>query len=183
MKRMRAWLPGLLKGDERALLYLMNGRHPRLDRLVRGWTHLGGAATTIGATTLLLLSPSPDWKRAGLIGAATLASSHLAVQLLKRTVSRPRPQLPVGIAALIEPPDRFSFPSGHAAAALSVALAAAAVVPAGLAPWLVGAALLVGVTRCYLGVHYPGDVLAGWVLAGAAFTAAVYVQGVLPLSQ
>jgi undecaprenyl-diphosphatase len=169
----RGWIPGLLRGDERALLYLINRRHERLDRFVRGWTHLGDAATTIGATTLMLVAPSPAWRRAGLIGACTLAGSHLAVQLLKRTISRPRPHMPVGLAALIEPPDHFSFPSGHAAAALSVALAAAIVAPAGLAPWLIGGSLLVGLSRSYLGVHYPGDVLAGWLLACAAFLAAL----------
>jgi undecaprenyl-diphosphatase len=95
--------------------------------------------------------------------------SHLAVQALKRTISRPRPQLPVGVISLAEPPDRFSFPSGHSAAALSVGLAVAALVPGAVAPLVLALALLVGVTRCYLGVHYPGDVLAGWFLAVAAF--------------
>jgi undecaprenyl-diphosphatase len=101
-------------------------------------------------------------------------ASHLAVQLLKRTISRPRPAICRSASRLsIEPPDHFSFPSGHAAAALSVALGAAVALPLSLAPWVVGGGLLVGVTRCYLGVHYPGDVLAGWMLAGAAFLAAV----------
>lgn len=170
---MRGLIPRILKGDERALHYLIGRRHPRLDRFVRTWTHLGDAATTVGATVLMLASPAPGWRRAGVVGAATLAGSHLAVQLLKRGISRPRPHLPVGLAALVEAPDRFSFPSGHSAAALSVALAAAVALPAGLAPWLIGAGLLVGLTRCYLGVHYPGDVLAGWILAVAAFSAAI----------
>jgi undecaprenyl-diphosphatase len=170
---MKGWIPRILQGDERALLYLIAGRHPRLDRAMHAWTHVGDATTTVGASLIMLAAPIPVWRRAGVVAAATLAGSHLAVQLLKRTISRPRPRLPVGLAALIEPPDHFSFPSGHAAAALSVALGAAVALPLSLAPWVVGGGLLVGVTRCYLGVHYPGDVLAGWMLAGAAFLAAV----------
>lgn len=81
--------------------------------------------------------------------------------------------MPVGIASLVDAPDRFSFPSGHAAAALSVALGIGLVVPAALAAAVIGLGLLVGLSRCYLGVHYPGDVLVGWVLAVAAFAAAL----------
>ncbi|HSJ07355.1 MAG TPA: phosphatase PAP2 family protein [Longimicrobiales bacterium] len=57
-------------------------------------------------------------------------------------------------------------------AALSVGLGLAALLPgiAGMAAVATG--LLVGVTRCYLGVHYPGDVVAGWLLALTAFAVA-----------
>jgi undecaprenyl-diphosphatase len=61
-------------------------------------------------------------------------------------------------------PDRFSFPSGHAAAAMSVAMGYAMVFP-NLAVPLVLLAAAVGASRVYLGVHYPGDVLVGQLLA------------------
>jgi undecaprenyl-diphosphatase len=159
----------LRRGDERALIYVIGRRRAGLDRAFRRLTHLGDAAVTIGVVTLLLLSPVPGWQAAGGVAAFALIVSHLAVQIIKRSVSRARPRLPVGVQSLIEPPDRFSFPSGHAAAALSVALGLATVVTGPLALLLLGLAGLVGVSRCYLGVHYPGDVLFGWLLAGAAF--------------
>ena len=156
------------RGDERALFYVISCRLDRLDRAVERLTHLGDAAVTISATAAMLAVPSAVWQGAGRRAAFALVGSHLCVQLLKRTISRARPSMPVGITSLIEAPDRFSFPSGHAAAALSVALGASLAVPAA-APVLLAAGLLVGVSRCYLGVHYPGDVLAGWLLAGSAF--------------
>jgi undecaprenyl-diphosphatase len=101
----------------------------------------------------------------GLHAAVTLAASHGLVQFLKRIVSRARPRLPVGFGFLIVPPDRFSFPSGHATSSLAVALPFAFAL-GGVATLLVIAlALTVGFSRCYLGVHYPGDVVMGWLLA------------------
>jgi undecaprenyl-diphosphatase len=95
---------------------------------------------------------------------ASLAVSHLIVQFVKRTVGRPRPSRGVGCTVLAREPDQFSFPSGHSAAAMSVALAYAFVFPQ-LAPVLVPTAVFVGMSRVCLGVHYPGDVLIGQLIA------------------
>ena len=84
---------------------------------------------------------------------------------------------PEGFAALVQPPDRFSFPSGHAASSLSVALSVAAVLAPAASAALVALALVVGLSRCYLGVHYPGDVIAGWMLAVLGVLAAGQVVG------
>jgi undecaprenyl-diphosphatase len=61
-------------------------------------------------------------------------------------------------------PDRFSFPSGHACASMAVALAYGLAFPA-LAVPLVALATIVGFSRVCLGVHYPGDVLIGQLIA------------------
>jgi len=94
----------------------------------------------------------------------TLVVSHLLVQLVKRTVGRPRPSRSLECMALVVEPDRFSFPSGHAAAAMSVAFVYASAYPA-LALPLVVLAGAVGMSRVFLGVHYPGDVLIGQMIA------------------
>lgn len=174
---MTTWIVRLHAHDERALHALVLRRRPPLDRAMHAVTHVGDAAVTITVTLLLVLGAVPGLRGAGLRAAFALVGSHLVVQLLKRTVSRARPRMPEGFAALVQPPDRFSFPSGHAASSLSVALALATVLPAPFAAVLLVLAALVGMSRCYLGVHYPGDVIAGWTLAVLGMVAAGMVVG------
>jgi undecaprenyl-diphosphatase len=126
-------------------------------------TNAGSATCTILAVTLPLLL-------GGALAAVaeralvTLVVSHLLVQLVKRTVGRPRPSRGVGGRVLVAEPDRFSFPSGHATAAMSVAFVYATAYPS-LALPLVAIAAAVGMSRVFLGVHYPGDVLIGQIIA------------------
>lgn len=126
-------------------------------------THLGGVSCSVLAAALPLRAGGalgPAAQRA----LATLVLSHLIVQLVKRTVGRPRPSCRLSHRALIDEPDRLSFPSGHSAAAMSVAFAYAVAFP-GLAVLLIPLAVLVGMSRVCLGVHYPGDVLIGQIIA------------------
>lgn len=152
--------------DERALMALVLRRRWWADHIMRVITHLGGAVFSIAlAVFLAAVVPEGPLQRAGAIGAFALALSHGLVQLVKRSVNRARPRFPMGLESLIRAPDRFSFPSGHSAASLSVALPLALAM-GGLAGWaILVLAILVGFSRSYLGVHYPGDVVAGWMLA------------------
>jgi undecaprenyl-diphosphatase len=174
---MTTWIVRLHHHDERALHALVLRRRPPLDRAMHAVTHLGDAAFTISVTVLLMAGALPGLQQAGGRAAFALVSSHAVVQMLKRTVSRARPRMPEGFAALVQPPDRFSFPSGHAASSLSVALALAMVLPGPAAGALLALAALVGMSRCYLGVHYPGDVIAGWTLAAIGMAAATMIIG------
>ena len=166
-------LIGHLAEQDRGLYARWSLRDDSALALRRGWlmiTHAGGATATVGAVVIpLLLAP---WPRADSWRAAmSLLISHLVVQVIKRFVCRPRPQGPVGISV----PDRFSFPSGHATSSLAVALAYAAAFPSITVP-LVSFGLIVGWSRVALGVHYPGDVLAGQLIATLTVLAVIMLS-------
>jgi undecaprenyl-diphosphatase len=154
--------------SERAL-FVRCVDHASTRRLQRAlWTaltHLGGTACSVAAAVVpLLLIASGPLHDAARHALATLVISHLVVQLVKRTVNRPRPSLREATGSLVAEPDKFSFPSGHSCAAMAVCFAYAMAFPALSFP-LIALAVLVGASRIYLGVHYPGDVVVGQALA------------------
>ncbi len=136
------------------------------QRSLRAWsavTRAGGVMCAMACSVIPLAWPG-RWRVAAQLALTVLVISHILVQLVKRSVVRARPMAAVLGTVSVRAPDCFSFPSGHAAAAMAVAFGYSMVFPALSAP-LLGVALLVGVSRVALGVHYPGDVLAGQMLA------------------
>ena len=107
-------------------------------------------------------------RRQCLFAAVALGGSGLLNMGAKLAFARARPDLWISIA----PEHNFSFPSGHAMGSMTLACVLVALVPAGrlrLAA-IAGLAvfvLAIGWSRVHLGVHYPSDILAGWVLATA----------------
>lgn len=93
---------------------------------------------------------------------ATIASGRLAMEATKLIVLRPRPP----IADRLELVTSWSFPSSHSAGTMLTCLAfAVASGRRGAPPLAIAVGLLIGATRLALGVHWPGDVLAGWGFA------------------
>ena len=160
-----------LSAGDRALMNrcAMAPSAPWLSRSV--WTavtHLGGTGPTLLVAGLPWFACCALHQVSGL-ALASVIISHLLVQLVKRTVSRVRPAAD-GCVALVREPDRFSFPSGHATASMSVAAAYAVVFPTWAAPVFI-LATVVGFSRVRLGVHYPSDVVVGQVIAVATSAA------------
>jgi undecaprenyl-diphosphatase len=113
--------------------------------------------------------------RAVCAAALAVAAAALVVTILKEFVDRSRPPLaepgldPIGIV-----PASASFPSGHAATAFAAAVAVALVYPR-LGRPLVALAVVVALSRIYLGMHYVLDVAAGASLGIAIGVAAAWV--------
>lgn len=103
-------------------------------------------------------------------GLAAFALELPLYLLLKNTIRRDRPCYRYDhLNAFITPSDKFSFPSGHAAAAFVFAAILAHFYPA-VSGVVYGLATLIGVSRVMLGVHYPADILAGAALGMSCAT-------------
>jgi undecaprenyl-diphosphatase len=151
-----------------------------MQESARDLTALGGVTTlslvVVMAIAILILLGRRT--QALVLGVAVVFAQALA-ELLKYLIHRPRPEL-VPQHDLVY---SASFPSGHAMMTPVVYLTLAAIVAAShprraiKVLLLVGAAVLtvvVGLSRIYLGVHWPSDVLAGWTLGTAiALTASL----------
>jgi undecaprenyl-diphosphatase len=155
-----------LGAHDRALMLRCALTHdaPRGARLAwRTITHLGGTGPSLLAAGLPWFACC-ELHEASKLALLTVILSHLVVQLVKRTVVRSRPAKVEQFVSLVTEPDCFSFPSGHAAAAMSVAIVYGVAFPAWAVPLLL-LALLVGFSRVRLRVHYPSDVLVGQLIA------------------
>lgn len=135
-----------------------------LDKIMPKVTHLGGATFSILCCLILMLWGEGELRTAANRASLALSSSFIFGYFLKKIFSRPRPYIVMPEARTGKQLFKdYSFPSGHSTAGFSLAVSYALVFPL-LALPLVTLACLVGISRMYLGQHYPTDVLAGGVL-------------------
>jgi undecaprenyl-diphosphatase len=173
------WTSVVGSGEVAVMRNIAEDRSAGLTTAARVLTWAGSAFVLVPlALICCLVLVRAGLRREALAVAASLAGAMLISDLVKLLVSRPRPPV-----EHLQSVTGSSFPSGHATQAsafwfsLVLALRAAGVAPlltriaAGLALALVVA---VALSRVYLGVHYPADVVAG-VLLGTGW--AVFVAG------
>jgi undecaprenyl-diphosphatase len=142
-----------------------------LTVFLRVVTFLGGdwgvVIPTAAAVVVLLIVDRPRLRGAVFV-AVVMAGTGVLQLLTKLLFERPRPGVFPPLVAVAS----YSYPSGHAMASAGLALAV------GLLAWRtrwrlwavaggLAFVLLVGLSRMYLGVHYPSDIVAGWLLAVA----------------
>jgi membrane-associated phospholipid phosphatase len=142
-----------------------HGHEPGAERAVAAYSRAGEHAAGWFALGLAgaALSGGGERRRAWLRGVGTVAVSYAVNQAIKFIVRRHRPELD-GLPPVTPTVTQLSFPSAHATTSFAAARAYAPLAPA----WaLYAAATGFAVSRPYLGVHYPSDVIAGAVLGTA----------------
>jgi undecaprenyl-diphosphatase len=128
--------------------------------------HTGDSWFWLAGLALLYFLGSEYWKTRALVFAVGIAVTAVIVMVIKFTVRRRRPEGELG--QIYRKTDPHSFPSGHAARAMMLAVIASGVGPAWLSISLVAWAIAVVMARVLMGVHYLSDVLAGALLGLAA---------------
>jgi undecaprenyl-diphosphatase len=164
------------EGDTRrfddSALALVNGfASPTLTSFMRAVTYLGSNAFLAGMGACVVLAfVLAGWRRAAVTLLMTMAGAAILNFTLKLLFGRERPEPFFGTPL----PESYSFPSGHALLSLCFYGMIAAVITARIegtgrraSVWAVAVLLvaLIGLSRVYLGVHYPSDVAAGYVAA------------------
>ncbi|QZO02548.1 phosphatase PAP2 family protein [Chenggangzhangella methanolivorans] len=166
--------------DERILLALRDPADLKrpigpawLETAMVDLTGLGGVPTLtlITALVVIYLLVARRFGNAALV-ALSISGGAILTSVLKIGFARPRPEVVDHLVAV----QSLSFPSGHAMASAVVYLTLGALLARterrrAVRGYIFAVAgfltLLIGVTRVFLGVHYPTDVLAGWTLGAA----------------
>lgn len=127
-----------------------------------------------------------DWKCASLALAVAIigvaATDIIAAHALKPIFGRIRPshELTETVRLLVGKGGKLSFPSNHAANSMALAIITAHFFPR-VRRGLVLIALLVALSRVYVGVHYPGDVLGGALFGGLMALVALHLYSAVTL--
>jgi undecaprenyl-diphosphatase len=152
---------------------------PPLTSLMRALTIAGTAGATWGfiAAGAFFLTGLDLWRL--LVPWSAIVISWLVAESTKHLFNRARPYVSdTAIAPLIKTPSSSSFPSGHSATAAAGSVTLAVIYPA-FAPILLIGGFLTALSRVYLGVHYPVDVLAGYGIGILSAFGALAVSGIL----
>jgi membrane-associated phospholipid phosphatase len=160
------------------LVFNVRGQRPIwLDRMMSGFTQIGSAISALVIALALFLVGDRLLSYELMLGTLTL---WLVVELAKFWVHRSRPFIWLAQARIVGYRARGrSFPSGHTSQVFFMATLITQHFHASLlaAILLYAIALLVGVTRMYVGAHFPRDVLAGAILGSAWGLLGVIVEG------
>ena len=164
--------------DEQALVWIAEHmRSDLLDPFMKVYTQLGDAGMLFIALGLVMLL-FKSTRRAGFSALCAMLIGLVVVNFtIKPLMARERPWLVIqDFVNLVPEKDPNSFPSGHTNAAFAFALALCMTAPK---RWMkiaaVFAGLVMGLSRLYVGVHFPSDVLAGALIGSLCGLAGVWV--------
>lgn len=165
-------------------ILLLIQRYLRMDMLtpfMKSVTFLGNGGWFWILCAVVLLAV-PKTRKTGYAAALSLIFGTVVTNLLlKNIVARPRPFAEIeALIPMITKPKDFSFPSGHTTASFAVALVMLRMLPKKFGIPAVVLAALVAFSRLYLGVHYPTDVLTGFVIALVGSMLSVWIVRTKP---
>lgn len=165
-------------------ILLLIQRYLRTDMLtpfMKSVTFLGNGGWFWILCAVVLLAV-PKTRKTGYAVALSLIFGAIVTNLLlKNIVARPRPFAEIeALIPMITKPKDFSFPSGHTTASFAVALVMLRMLPKKFGIPAVVLAALVAFSRLYLGVHYPTDVLTGFVIALVGSMLSVWIVRTKP---
>ncbi len=177
--------PYLAHLDQGLMALVQEHRSAAAENFVVLVTGLGDFRTQLCAALalLIILTVARQWRHA-IFACSTMLATALINLSMKFTFARARPEI------LAEPLTSYSMPSGHASASFALFMTLAVLAGRGqpvrlrLTWLLLGAipAASIAMSRVYLGVHWPTDVLAGMLLAFfACATSLTFVQNKQPL--
>ncbi|MBU5437800.1 phosphatase PAP2 family protein [Tissierella sp. MSJ-40] len=155
-----------LKWFDDKLISLINDKMKNrfLDLFMYRITDLGGAIFSTLFLISLVFFGSKRMKLIGLEGLTILSISQIIVHTLKKLLSRERPyKILENLNTFGINMKDYSFPSGHTTASFSIATTIALNMPK-LSIVALFLAMIIGISRIYLAVHYPTDVAAGIIL-------------------
>ena len=156
----------LMHVDGQSLLFIQEHlRFAPVTPVMTVLSRLGDAGFIWIVITLLLLIPRKT-RRAGILSALAMAAAFCITNLfLKNYVARIRPYEVIrGLHCLVPKEHDLSFPSGHATASFAAAVAIYKSRPKRLGVPCLILAFAISVSRLYVGVHYPTDVICGAVI-------------------
>lgn len=158
-------LDTLLQLDGQLLVAIQNLHMDWLDPVVSIYTKLGDAGILWIAMSIAFLLDRRT-RKAGVLALCAMILGLLVTNItIKPLVERARPWLVWPITPLVTEKDPNSFPSGHTCAAFAAAMVWVRTLPQQRDRVIVAVlAVLMGLSRLYVGVHYPSDVLAGAVI-------------------
>jgi undecaprenyl-diphosphatase len=169
-----------------SLVHLMNGSlrgHPFLADQIEDFVTLWAVPLFVLATGALWFLDRPGpwyrWKIACLSGLAAAAVGLLARQAISHVWPRERPFVAHPHETLLLGPPSYepSFPSDHAIAAFAIAFSVALIGGRRMGAAFLAAATVVGMTRVFVGLHYPGDVAGGALIGLVSATAVFFAAG------
>lgn len=164
--------------DDRLISVVMRLYSPTVTAVMKGFTFVGsGLCVTIIAVLILIMLLIIGYRRELIFYVSVIVGSGLLNLVLKMIFHRARPDIHRIVQA-----SGYSFPSGHSMAAFTLygitiyflwkharyAWLRVTIVMAGAVM-----ILMIGISRIYLGVHYPSDVVGGYVISAAWLTASI----------